>query len=44
MYSYLRSALLVTVGVIVAIGVTTLPIRAADESKSLERRIKKLER
>ncbi|MDZ4860478.1 MAG: hypothetical protein SGI88_15995, partial [Candidatus Hydrogenedentes bacterium] len=44
MYSFLRSALLVTVGVIVAIGITTLPIRAGDDNKDLRSRIRKLEK
>jgi hypothetical protein len=44
MYSFMRSALLVAVGVIVAIGVTTLPSRAGDESKDLQSRIDKLEK
>ena len=44
MYPFLRSVLLVAVGVLVAIGVTTLPSRAADESKDLASRIDKLEK
>lgn len=47
MYSFLRSALLVSIGVTVALGVTTIPSRAGDDSKDridkLERKIKKLE-
>ena len=44
MHSFIKSAMLVAVGVITAIGNTALPSRAADESKSLLERIDKLEK
>jgi hypothetical protein len=44
MLSYLRSGLVLIVAVTVAVGITTLPIRAADESKDLQSRIEKLEK
>ena len=43
MYSFLRSALLVCIGVFVAIGVTALPGRAAGGEKALKKRVKDLE-
>ena len=43
MYSFLRSALLVCIGVFVAIGVTVLPGRAAGGEKALKKRVKDLE-
>jgi hypothetical protein len=44
MPAFLRSGLVLVVAITVAVGITTLPIRAADDSKSLASRIKKLER
>jgi len=44
MPAFLRSGLVLVVAVTVAIGVTTLPSRAADESKALLERINKLEK
>ncbi len=36
MYSFLRSALMISLGAVIAISVSTLPIRAADDSKDLQ--------
>lgn len=44
MRSYLRSAVTVVVSVTVAVGVVTIPGRAADGSKALRNRVKDLER
>ncbi|NUM52361.1 MAG: hypothetical protein HUU46_01835 [Candidatus Hydrogenedentes bacterium] len=44
MSSNLRSGLVLVVAVTVSVGITALPIRAADESKALQDRVNKLEK
>lgn len=44
MSSNLRSGLVLVLAVALSVGITTLPIRAADDSKALQDRVNKLER
>lgn len=44
MFTWFRSALMMAVGAVIAVSVSTLPTRAADESKALQDRVDKLEK
>jgi len=44
MFAFFRSSLILAVGAIIAVSVSTLPTRAADESKALQDRVDKLEK
>ncbi|NUM56209.1 MAG: hypothetical protein HUU46_21425 [Candidatus Hydrogenedentes bacterium] len=44
MHSFFRSAVMVSIGAIVAVLVSTLPTRAADESKALQNQVDKLQK